>query len=90
MNFLKVAVVALVINLAGSQCVLAAEWVFCIAPAKQERRIYITDPFFTNTSGASIEVGFRDFLNRGGLRHDTVQCPVVETEESIRAMRQYA
>jgi hypothetical protein len=89
MNILQIGSAALMINLAGSQWAVAADWVYCIAPANQDRALYVTEPFLTGATGSALE-GFHDFLNRSGLRHDTVQCPTGTDEATVRDMRRYA
>ena len=90
MKLLQIAGAGLIINLAGLQFAAAAEWRFCIAPANQEHRIYMTAPFLTASSMEATESGFHQVLDRSGRRHDSVQCPTGATEQAVRAMRQHA
>jgi hypothetical protein len=90
MKLLMAAAAGLLITVASSQFAFSSEWVFCVAPSNQERKIYITYPLFTNSAGSAMERDFRRFLEDSGLRHDGVQCPISEDEQSVRSMRQHA
>ena len=90
MTLFRLAAAGLLFSIAGLQSAAAAEWRFCIAPANQEHRIYMTAPFPTATPMEAMESGFHQVLDRAGLRHDSVQCPTGATEQAIRAMRQHA
>jgi hypothetical protein len=86
----RLAGFSLIIVIAGMQFAAAAEWRFCIAPANQERKIYMTAPFLTGAAMEALENGFHQTLDRSGRRHDNVQCPTGGNEQSVRAMRQHA
>lgn len=90
MKLSRLAGAALILNIAGPQLALAAEWRFCIAPSSQEQKIYVTAPFLAGTSMESMERAFHQLLYRSGLRHDSVQCPTGANEQAVRTMRQYA
>jgi hypothetical protein len=90
MKFLQLAGAGLIINIAGLQFAAAAEWRFCIAPAGQEHKIYMTAPFLTAMPMDAMENGFHQVLDRSGRRHDSVQCPTGANEQAVRAMRQHA
>src|SRR5580692_8837748 len=90
MQVLQRAGAALIITLAGFQVAAAAEWRFCIAPAGQEHRIYMTAPFVAGIPMDAMESGFHQALDRSGRRHDSVQCPTGPNEQAVRAMRQHA
>jgi hypothetical protein len=90
MKLLMAAAVGLLIIVSWSQCAFASEWIFCIAPSNQERKIYMTYPLFTNSAGSAMERDFHRFLADSGLRHDGVQCPISEDEQSAHSMRQHA
>jgi hypothetical protein len=90
MRLFRLAGAGLLIGIAGLQPAAAAEWRFCIAPANQEHRIYMTAPFLTATTMEVMESGFHQTLDRAGRRHDSVQCPTGATEQAVRAMRQHA
>jgi hypothetical protein len=90
MKVLQLAGAGLIINIAGLQFALAAEWRFCIAPSNQEHKIYLTAPLLTGTSMETMESGFHQVLDRSGRRHDSVQCPTGANEQAVRAMRQHA
>jgi ABC-type sugar transport system substrate-binding protein len=83
----SVGLAAVVAALASAQ---AAEWRFCIAPANQDHRIYMTAPFLTSVSMEMMESGFHQALERANRRHDSVQCPTGPGELAVRAMRQHA
>ncbi len=68
----------------------ALEWRFCIAPASQEHRIYMTLPFPTTIPMEEMENGFHQILEHAGRRHDSVQCPTGANEQAVQAMRQHA
>jgi hypothetical protein len=68
----------------------ALEWRFCIAPASQEQKIYMTPPFPTTIPMEVIESGFHQALERAGRPHDSVQCPTGANEQAVFAMRQHA
>jgi hypothetical protein len=86
----QLAGAALIVTLAGLQFAAAAEWRFCIAPADQERKIYMTAPFLAAIPMEAMESGFHQALDRSGRRHDSVQCPTGPNEQAVRAMRQHA
>jgi hypothetical protein len=90
MRFSQLASAVLIVNIAGSQFASAAEWRFCIAPANQERKIYMTAPFVSATPMETMEGGFHQVLDRSGRRHDSVQCPTGANEQAVRTMRQHA
>jgi hypothetical protein len=90
MKLSQLAGAALIVNFAGLQSAAAAEWRFCIAPAGQEHKIYMTAPLLTATPMEALENGFREALDRSGRRHDSVQCPTGPNEQTVRAMRQHA
>jgi hypothetical protein len=77
-------------QIAGLGLASAAEWRFCIAPSNQERKIYITAPFFTATAMEAMEGAFHLALERSGRRHDGIQCPAGASEQAVRAMRLHA
>lgn len=68
----------------------AAEWRFCIAPASQEHKIYMTGPFSTTVAMEAMEGSFHQLLEHANHRHDNVQCPTGPSEQAVRAMRQHA
>jgi hypothetical protein len=90
MKLLQLAGAGLLVNVAALQIAAAAEWRFCIAPASQEHKIYVTAPFLTATAMEVMESGFHQVLDRSGRRHDSVQCPTGPTEQAVRVMRQHA
>jgi hypothetical protein len=90
MKLAQLAGAALIVSFAGVQCAAAAEWRFCIAPAGQERKIYMTAPFLAAIPMEVMESGFHQALDRSGRRHDSVQCPTGPNEQAVRAMRQHA
>ena len=90
MKLLRLAFAGLIITVAGLQSAAAAEWRFCIAPANQERKIYMTAPFLATIPMETMESGFHQALERSGRRHDSVQCPTGPSEQAVRAMRQHA
>jgi hypothetical protein len=90
MKLSQLAGAVLIVNVAGLQFATAAEWRFCIAPAGQEHKIYMTAPFLTPTPMAAMENGFHEVLDRSGRRHDSVQCPTGANEQAVRAMRHHA
>ena len=90
MKLLRLAVAGLIITVAGLQFAAAAEWRYCIAPANQERKIYMTAPFLTTVPMETMESGFHQALERSGHHHDSVQCPTGANEQAVRAMRQHA
>jgi hypothetical protein len=90
MKCLKLAGAGLIINIAGLQFALAAEWRFCIAPSDRENKTYMTNPFLTSTSMETLERDFDQLLGRWNRFHDSVQCPTGADEQSVRAMREYA
>ncbi len=90
MKLLRLASAGLIINMAALQSAAAAEWRFCIAPAGQEHKIYMTAPFLTAKPMETMENGFHEALDRSGRRHDGVQCPTGANEQAVRVMRQHA
>ena len=90
MKLLRLAGLGLIVNIAGSQFALAAEWRFCLAPSNQEHRIYMTAPFLTVAPMEAMESGFHQALDRSGRRHDGVQCSSGANEPTVRVMRQHA
>jgi hypothetical protein len=87
---LRLASAGLTVNIATVQFASAAEWRFCIAPANQEHRIYITVPLLTGAPMDALEAGFHQVLDRSGRRHDSVQCPTGPNEQAVRLMRKHA
>ena len=90
MKLSRLAGAALIINCVAIAPALAAEWRFCIAPANQDHRIYMTQPFLTAVSMETVEMGFHQLLERSGRRHDSVQCPTGAGEQAVRSMRLHA
>jgi hypothetical protein len=90
MKLMRLVGAGLIVNLAGVQFAAAVEWRFCIAPAGQEHRIYMTAPFPAAIPMESMESAFHQVLDRAGRRHDSVQCPTGANEQAVRAMRQHA
>ncbi|HEY6259500.1 MAG TPA: hypothetical protein VIY51_27285 [Xanthobacteraceae bacterium] len=90
MKLVRTAGGGLIAMVAGLQSAQAAEWRFCIAPANQEHRIYMTAPFLTAVPMEAMEGGFHQALDRSSHRHDSVQCPTGPSEQAVRAMRQHA
>jgi|SRR6516225_5865347 len=90
MHFPRFVGAALVLAFAGLQPAFAAEWRFCIAPSKEDHRIYMTAPFPTGTAMEALETGFHKALEQAGHHHDSVQCPTGAGEQAVRAMRQHA
>jgi hypothetical protein len=82
--------VSLIMQVAGLERALAAEWRFCIAPSNQERKIYVTAPFLGVIPMEAIEGAFHRALERAGRRHDSVQCPAGANEQAVHAMRLHA
>jgi|SRR5579862_5516228 len=80
----------LIMQSAGLELALAAEWRFCIAPSNQERKIYMTTTFLGVLPMEAIEGAFHQALERAGRRHDSVQCPTGADEQAVRAMRLHA
>jgi hypothetical protein len=90
MKLLQLAGASLIVQIAAPQFAAAAEWRFCVAPAGQEHKIYMTAPFLVGASMEAMENGFHQALERSGRRHDSVQCPAGANEQAARAMRQHA
>ena len=90
MKLSQLVAASLVMVIAGPSFALAAEWRFCIAPANQEHKIYMTAPFVAGISMEAMENGFHQVLDRSGRRHDNVQCPTGANEQAVRAMRLHA
>jgi hypothetical protein len=90
MKLLRLAGAGLIVNIAGLQVALGAEWRFCIAPSTPEHKIYMSAPFLSVTPMEAMENGFHQALDRSGRRHDSVQCPTGANEPTVRAMRQHA
>jgi hypothetical protein len=90
MTVARLASAILTIQIAGLRPGLASEWRFCIAPSNQEHKIYMTAPFPASIAMEAIESAFHLVLERGGRRHDSVQCPTGADEQTVRAMRQHA
>src|SRR5258708_40375065 len=90
MKLLRLAGASLIVHIAAPQFAAAADWRFCIAPAGQEHKIYMTAPFLAGTSMEAMESGLHQALDRSGRRHDSVQCPTGPNEQAVRPMRQDA
>jgi hypothetical protein len=86
----RLAGAGLIVNVAAVPFAAAAEWRFCIAPANQEHRIYVSAPVLSSTPMEALESGFHQALERSGRRHDSVQCPTGPDEQTVRVMRQHA
>lgn len=80
------------LTLTGAAAAPAAtlEWRFCMAPANQEHRIYVTLPFPTTIPMETMESSFHQALERAGRHHDGVQCPTGANEQAVQVMRQHA
>jgi hypothetical protein len=90
MHFPRFVGAALLVAVAGLEPAFAAEWRFCIAPAKEDHKIYMTAPFPTTSGMETLETAFRKALEQAGHRADSVQCPTGAGEQAVRAMRQHA
>jgi hypothetical protein len=83
-------IAGLIASAASTVPAAALEWRFCIAPANQDHRIYMTPPFSTAVAMEAMESGFHQALEHAGRRHDSVQCPTGSGEAAVRAMHQHA
>jgi len=81
-------VLILTVLASACRCASAADWSFCIAPADEENRIYISERF--PSIGSKAEQEFDQALWARRLRHDSVQCPRAADEASAIIMRQHA
>ena len=83
-------VVGLAIAISIFQPAFAAEWRYCLAPSNEEHKIYISGAFATSADAGSADSSFEQALIQARLRHDEVQCPRADDENSIIVMLQDA
>lgn len=82
--------IAIVLTVIFFSIASAAEWQYCIAPANDELKIYMSGAFHTDKSSWKSDELFDRVLVRAGLHHDVVQCPRAESENAIMTMLQEA
>jgi len=80
----------LALTLAALQPALAADWQYCLAPSHAEHKVYMSAVFPVRGSLDDAGSAFELMLDQARLRHDVVQCPRADDEQSILAMQQYA
>jgi len=80
----------LALTLAALQPASAADWQYCLAPSHAEHKVYMSAVFPVRGSLDDADSAFELMLDQAGLRHDVVQCPRADDEQSILAMQQYA
>jgi hypothetical protein len=68
----------------------AAEWRYCLAPARAEHKVYMSYPFRSAVDYRKLEEMFRSSLSRAHFSVDYVQCPLGENQRSLLAMREDA
>jgi hypothetical protein len=84
------ALVGVSLAMANPQIALAAEWRNCIAPSDTEHKVYMSAPFPTSVSLDDAQSAFGRMLTQSRLRHDCVQCPRGDDEQSALVMQQQA
>ncbi len=82
--------IAIVLTVIFFSIASAAEWQYCIAPANDELKIYMSGAFHTDESSWKSDELFDRVLVRAGLHHDVFQCPRAESENAIMTMLQEA
>jgi len=65
-------------------------WQYCLAPSQAEHKIYISPLFPKSAALSNTETAFNQMLVKSKIRHDDVQCPNGNDEDSISSMRQTA
>jgi hypothetical protein len=81
---------ALALSLTIPRTAMAAEWRYCLALSREEHRVYMSTPFPTSATMAAVEAAFDRTLTLSRLRHDEVQCPRSDNEQSALIMQQQA
>jgi len=72
------------------QMAAAVEWRYCLAASDREHKIYMSAPFPAAMSLDAAEFAFDRMLARSRLRHDYVQCPRSDNEQSALLMQRQA
>ena len=78
------------LTMAIPQMAFAVEWRYCLAASDSEHKIYMSAPFPTSLSSDDAQSGFDRMLIQSRLRHDYVQCPRSDDEQSAWVMQQQA
>jgi hypothetical protein len=64
-----------------------AEWRYCLAASDEAKKVYLSDPFQTNTPPSSLEASFGEVLKQSEIAHGAVQCPRGASKRQIVDMR---
>ena len=78
------------LTMAIPQIALAVEWRYCLAASDAEHKVYMSAPFPTSVSLDDAQSAFDRMLTQSRLRHDYVQCPRSDDEQSVLVMQQQA
>jgi hypothetical protein len=76
-----------------SQTALANEWQdwqYCLAPSHAEHRIYLSAPVPKIGIVRSADAVFHEMLNKAGIPHDEVQCPMAPNKRTLLFRQRYA
>ena len=87
---LRSIVAGFVLAISICQMASADEWRYCLAPSNDEHKIYFSGAFRTSADPGTADSAFERALTQARLRHEEVQCPRADDENSIVAMLQYA
>jgi len=66
---------------------VADEWRFCLAAARAEHRVLLSETFRTVTPLETLQADFSQELARQGIGHDEVQCPRGPDRAALGAMQ---
>lgn len=85
-----VAVVVAVVAGAAVPLAMADDWQYCLAPSRDDHKVYMSPPFPTRGRAGDADAAFGLLLDQKGYPHDNVQCPRADDANAIAAMRQHA
>ena len=65
-------------------------WEYCLAPSYAEHKIYFSKPIPINSIIGKVDDLFESQLNKAGLAHDVVQCPIAPNKPTLLFRQKYA
>jgi hypothetical protein len=68
----------------------ASDWLYCLAAAPEEHKVYMSEPFQTDASMTTVSDAFSRLLAGLKLQHGEIQCPRSDSEEPSLLMRDHA
>ncbi len=82
--------IALAAAIAFSASASAHEWQYCLAPSFADHKFYISRPIPARDPLRDADRAYARVLDRAGLRHSDIQCPMAEGRRAIADMRRHA